>query len=141
MPVSSKTHLTFAQTLLNMPETGRLALDVALHMGTLLALLVYFAPRIVRLFRDLFRSDPTQHGPALATVLAIVIGTIPAGVIGYLLRDKLDALFANITYSAVFLLVTGCVLFATRWSHEKKTGVGWLDGLIVGCAQAVALLP
>jgi len=141
LPVSSSAHLTFAEQLLSVPKDGRLALDILLHLGTVLALLVFFAGRIVRLFGDLFRPDSTRRAAAGRMLLAIAIGTIPAGVIGYLLRDKLDAVFANITYSAVFLLITGCVLFATRWSREKKTGVGWLDGLIVGCAQAVALLP
>lgn len=141
LPVSSSAHLTFAEQLLSIPKDGRLALDVLLHLGTLLALLVFFAGRIVKLVGDLFRSDPTRHAPARRMLLAIAIGTIPAGVIGYLLKDKLDVVFETTTYSAVFLLVTGIVLFATRWSHERKTGVGWLDGLIVGCAQAVSLLP
>jgi undecaprenyl-diphosphatase len=141
LPVSSSAHLTFAEHILSVPKEGRLALDVLLHLGTLLSLLVFFATRIVRLAGDLFRPDPTRQPAARRILLAIVIGTVPAGVIGYLLSDKLDIVFETTTYSAVFLLVTGCVLFATRWSKERKTGVGWLDGLVVGCAQAVSLLP
>ena len=141
LPVSSTAHLTFLEQLFALPAEGRLMLDVFLHLGTVLALLVFFAGRIARLIGDLFRPDPARRARAWRLVLAIVIGTIPAGIAGYLLKDRLEAVFATTLWSALFLLVTGCVLFATRWAQEKRSTAGWFDGLVVGAAQAVALLP
>jgi undecaprenyl-diphosphatase len=142
LPVSSSAHLTFAEHLFGIPASWRLTYDVLLHLGTTFALLVYFAPKLRQVIVALFSPNQHKRRENWTLVLAIAVGTIPAALAGVLLRDRLEALFARPVYSAFALLVTGVVLFCTR----KKTGderrsINWRAGLVVGMAQAFALLP
>jgi undecaprenyl-diphosphatase len=141
LPVSSSAHLTFAEQLFKFPADGRLSYDVLLHLGTTLALLVFFGRRIVQIVAGLFSADTPTRKTNWNLVLVIAVGTVPAGVIGYLVRHKIDTVFADVRYSAAFLLVTGVMLFLTRKRDGQRTSITWQDGLIIGAAQAIALLP
>jgi undecaprenyl-diphosphatase len=141
LPVSSTAHLTFVESLWKVPENSRLAYDVALHLGTTLALLVFFGRRIGSIAAGLFGSMPNERRNNGDLVLAIVIGTIPAVLAGFFARNRLNAVFADPIYSALFLLITGLVLFLTRGSAGERSAVTWRDGLVIGAAQAIALLP
>jgi undecaprenyl-diphosphatase len=84
-----------------------------------------------------------REEPGFALALLIVLGSVPAGVVGVAFKDALEALFEKPTVVAGALLVTGTILFATRYA-PKQVGdgrVNWLSAVIVGCAQAVAILP
>jgi undecaprenyl-diphosphatase len=141
LPVSSSAHLTFAEQLFNIPSEWRVSYDVLLHLGTTLALVVFFFRRIIRIVGGMFSPDHPTRQTNWNLVLTIAVATIPAAIAGYLLKEKIDALFETPLYSAVFLLVTGLVLFLTRRTCGERTAITWADGLVIGVAQAIAILP
>ena len=74
----------------------------------------------------------------------VVLGTIPAGLVGVLFEEQIEAFFGNALLVGVALLVTGCVLFATRWSRPRGDGIESVSAakaLLIGVAQAVAIVP
>jgi len=153
LPVSSSGHLVAARTLLGM-EDAPLLLEVSLHFGTLLAILVVFRNEIIHLVADAVRgvglllggTPPDQvkeRAPSAPMALAVVVGTLPAAAAGLLFHDRIEGLFAGkLAFSGSMMLVTGCILLAARFlGTGERLRVGPPAGLLVGLAQACALLP
>jgi len=133
LPVSSSGHLVIADTLFGSNEPG-VAFDAFVHGATLLAVLVYFRRRIVRIAVD--RSWPY--------VAKIVVGTIPAGVVGVLFESAIERTFASPWLVVVTLVGTGGILLSLYALPEKRTEVeepSYLQAWWIGCAQMVAILP
>lgn len=149
LPISSSAHLLLVPWIFGWHHLG-LEFDVALHIGTLLAVLIYFRRDFLQLILDLFRSL-LRTPPAAAEkstdarlAWAIVIGTIPAAVIGGLFGDALEEAFRSPVVTVVTLSVFGLfLLLADRYGRRERSvgSVGWRDGLLIGCAQALALIP
>ena len=161
LPISSSAHLLIVPWLFGWEAPG-LAFDAALHLGTLLAVLVYFA----REFWGLALAIPTAlRRPGIAVAAAdatddrsrnarllwlIVIGSLPAAIAGLLFEDRIDAAFHGdnqtraVVIVAIAMMALGLVLFLAerRARHERPLGdVRWADALIIGVAQAMALMP
>jgi undecaprenyl-diphosphatase len=138
LPISSSGHLVLSQELLKRwsgQDVGGhddLALDVALHVGTLGSILVVY-------FKDLLKIFQTPRIIAL-----VVAGTIPAAVVGLTLKSKIEATFQNPLIVGVCLLITaGLLLAGQNWERVKLT-LGQMpfgSAFIIGLFQAVALLP
>jgi len=153
LPVSSSGHLVIAQSLLGvkLEGGGLLAFDVCLHFGTLLAVLVFFRNEIVQIVSSYFKSASDERPSRGFSVrearrlgLYIIIGTIPAAIAGPLLNDFFEGLVSNAISAAFMLLITGAILWGTRWVGYNVRGVmqiGWVRTLIIGCAQALAIIP
>lgn len=153
LPVSSSGHLVIAQSLLGikLEGGGLLAFDVCLHFGTLLAVLVFFRREVGQIIASYFRrvtDEKPEKGfgvrQARRLGLLIVVGTIPAAIIGVLLNDFFERLVSNAMSAAFMLLVTGAILWGTRWVSAGSIGVmrmGFVRSLLVGCAQALAIIP
>jgi undecaprenyl-diphosphatase len=159
IPVSSSAHLIIVPWLLGWPEPG-LAFDVALHMGTLLALVLYFWKDLLDLIaaalRGLVARKPLAE-PHSRLAWAIAIGTIPAVIAGALFDDPLEAFFHTrvdtgtpadarlpIVLIAVLLAGLGVLLWLAerRARHVRDLGqLSLRDGVLIGLAQALALLP
>jgi len=136
LPVSSSGHLVLVPWLLGWPAPG-LAFDVVVHWGTALAVIVYFWRDWVNIVKEA-RFFPKN----LASL--ILLGTLPAALLGYLLEDFFEGMFARPVAAAGFLLVTATLLAATEWLGRRERDLDkltWLDALIVGLAQALAILP
>ena len=141
LPVSSSGHLVLAQELLsgfNMPAA---AFDVLLHGGTLAAVLVYFRDDLVQMAHDMAR--PSERGWRLPALL--VIGSIPAGVVGVFLSEMIEPLFSAPRVASVGLLVTGCIL-AAAWrirgrGHRTLADITMSGAILIGLAQALAIVP
>ena len=154
LPVSSSAHLVFVQRLLGMREP-ELVLDVVLHGGTLLAVLIFFRARIAGILRGLGRGLSQWGrggGPGGAwraeegfrTAALIMLASIPVALAGSLMEGFFERLFGSPVFAAGMLLVTGIVLFSTRWLKSGTRSLGglrWQDALLAGCAQAAALFP
>ena len=149
LPISSSAHLLLVPWIFGWHHLG-LEFDVALHIGTLLAILIYFRRDFLELTRDLFRSlsrTPPAPGaePGDARLAwAIVVGTIPAAVIGAPFGSALEEIFRSPVVTVVTLSVFGLfLLLADRYGRRERNvgSVGLRDGLLIGCAQAVALIP
>lgn len=140
LPVSSSAHLALVPRLTGWPDQG-LAYDVALHMGTLLALVLYF-------WRDWFRLTRAglsrQAGPDRRLFWGLVLATFPAVVVGLLFEDRVEELFRGPRSIAFFLALFGVLLAAAdRFGRGEKTtdSIGWRGCLLIGVAQALAVMP
>lgn len=141
IPVSSSGHLVLLHDWLGVEQTG-LAFDVALHAGTLLALVIFFRKDLGRLITSIFKGGDQRK-------LAIILGvaTIPAVIAGFFLDDLAETTFRSTTLVAINLI--GIALFmlaAERYyrRHQAKTKLEKVtpkQGLAVGLAQALAIVP
>ena len=135
LPVSSSGHLVLIPALLDR-EGPDLATSAMLHLGTLAAVLVYY------------RSDISEMAkfdrPGRRTITLIVIGTIPAAVLGLAFEDKVEELISEPRVVAGMLIVTGIILLSTRMitlGVRTFSHIGPLDSVLIGLAQASALIP
>lgn len=141
LPISSSGHLILVPLFLGWPDHG-LAFDAAVHLGTALALACYFAPELVRLTAGAARGDPADRG----LILAVAVATLPAALAGVALEDVVETRLRSATVVALSLIGWGLVLFwadrrARRARVAELRAVGLGRSLLVGCAQALALVP
>ena len=137
LPVSSTAHLTLAENLL-LHQSMPLAFDVLLHVGTLLALLVYFRADLARIFRGLLGRDPEGRGLAGWLLVAMV----PTVVFGFATRAAKEAAKAHLWIYGVCLLLTALMLFSANERAKARSGrgvagLGWLDALAIGSIQGL----
>jgi len=145
LPVSSSGHLVFFQSLFGLEEP-QVAFDVMLHLGTLLAVVVYLRADISQILQGTWEwVKGRREGEEKAKLLLwIVVATVPTGLMGILFRDWVESLFSRPQAVGLMLLVTGGVLWLTRTvkKNEKTAGkIGVMDALIIGIAQGVAIIP
>jgi undecaprenyl-diphosphatase len=158
LPISSSAHLIIVPWLLGWEPFG-LAFDVALHLGTLAATLIYFRrdlwamlTGVLGSWRQLLRGR-LPHDPMGRLGLYIALGSVPAAVVGLLAKSAIDEYFhqdpisrAALAISALMLIVMGLLLGAADRYGARHDGrsfhtLGLRDALLVGLAQAFALLP
>ncbi|MCB2202115.1 undecaprenyl-diphosphate phosphatase [bacterium] len=137
LPVSSSGHLVLAQALLGVKEPG-VSFEVLAHLGTLLSVLVYFRARIFKLVQSLYTPSMKVERKV---ILFLIIGTIPAGIVGVLLKDFFESLFSEPLITSVMLLVTGCILLTTRFVPKGEKPVAASSSILMGIGQALAIMP
>ena len=145
LPISSSAHLSLAPWLFGWESPG-LPFDVALHVGTLIAVLWYFWREWVTLGRAALQLVATRRIETVEQkrVLLLVVATIPAAVAGLLLEEYAETVFRAPIITAITLIVMGVLLWAAdRWLPRGRTldTLGWRDAVLIGCAQALALVP
>jgi undecaprenyl-diphosphatase len=163
LPVSSSGHLVIFPWLFDW-DSGGLQFDAALHLGTLAAVFVYFAKDIARMLAAipyalmnvrslLFRSaEDDEHPQSEARLgLLIVIATLPGLIAGLLFQGPIDDFFhadevsnRAIAVIATMLIVVGVVLWLAERAGQRRMQIGgmrWPDAFVIGCAQALALIP
>jgi undecaprenyl-diphosphatase len=145
LPVSRSAHLALAPYFLNFQDPG-LAFDVALHFGTLVALVWYFRVEWIEMIRSTFTVMRTRRIESVheRRALYLVVATIPAGIGGLLLEDYAESTFRSPVLIATTLAVMGVVLWAVdRYSARARAldELTMRDAIIVGLAQVVALVP
>ena len=139
LPISSSAHLVLLPYFRGMEYQG-LAFDVMLHAATLLAVLLYFAKDWLHLIKDGLTKPTSKEG---RTLWYLAAATVPAGVAGLLLNDWAENTFRNPLMIAVCLMVFACLL----WWADRKGGknecqeVTFKTLMIIGCAQALAIMP
>ncbi|MFT5337984.1 MAG: undecaprenyl-diphosphatase [Luteibaculaceae bacterium] len=138
LPVSSSGHIELAKGVFGTEIKEGLLTTVVLHAGTALSTIFVFRKDILELISGVFRFEK----PALNFALLIVISMIPAGVIGILFEDELEALFSgNLFLVGWCLLITGVLLFVSERVPSGTEKVGIKQAVIIGLAQAFAILP
>ena len=145
LPVSSSGHLVFFQSVFGLAEP-QLAFDVMLHLGTLLAVIVYFRTDVARILLGTWAWVRGRRGgeSEAKLLLWIVVASIPTGLMGVLLKDWFESLFSMPKTVGLMLLVTGLLLWLTRFAGRKQKTrgeMGVLDALVIGIAQGVAIIP
>lgn len=142
LPVSSSAHLVLVPDLMgwDLPSTS---FDLVLHLGTLVSVVVYFWRDLVEIIRAFARPDEAGR-PLRRLGALLIIGTVPAAVIGGLFQSKFEEIFNQPTEVAVFLLITGVLLVAAEAAARKRRHIKDLktvDAALIGLAQAVAIAP
>ena len=137
LPISSSGHLVLSQEILGVNQPG-VTFEVLLHLGSLVAVVVYFRARIVMLVRSLFTKSYTEGRLLIGLLL---IGTVPAGLAGFLFRDFFERTFSDPIVTAFMLLVTGLILLSTRLAKPAHKKTGLLGAIIMGIGQALAIMP
>ncbi|MDK2897471.1 MAG: undecaprenyl-diphosphatase [Candidatus Atribacteria bacterium] len=129
-PVSSSAHLLLLRPILSLGEAN-LWLDVILHGGTWLAVIIYLIPHYSRII---------NYPPIL---LKIIVATIPAGLSGLLLEEIIENQFREQwIYSVLLLIILGIVFIYAREKGDKSLeSISWLEALFIGLAQSLALFP
>jgi undecaprenyl-diphosphatase len=145
LPISSSAHLALAPWAFGWPEPG-LAFDVALHVGSLVALLWYFRAEWIVMARAALSIAVTRRVETVEQrrVILLVIATIPGGIAGLLLEKKAETAFRAPALTAAALIVMGAVLWIVdaRASRDRTLdSFTNRDALLAGCAQAFALIP
>ncbi|MFH0990985.1 MAG: undecaprenyl-diphosphate phosphatase [bacterium] len=150
LPVSSSGHLVLASNLLHVAKTNDITFEVFVHFGTLLSVTLVFWKDIVGITDSTVKAftgmkfskeyyDASEH---FRLGLLILLGSIPAAVIGIGFKEQIEAAFTDPKLVAVMLVVTGLILFLTRFAKPVEgKSVSPLSSVLIGVAQAFAILP
>ncbi len=145
LPISSSGHLVIGSEILNYHNPG-IAFEVFLHCGTLVAVIIVFRKDLLTMIRSIFVSPSIrQTDPRLNRFFHwnfyVVVATLPAVVFGLWLKNSIDQIFDNILITFGMLAITGTIMLLTRYIHEKGTPLNGPRALIIGMAQALAIMP
>jgi undecaprenyl-diphosphatase len=146
LPVSSSAHLILARAFFGweMPAEEGLAFDVALHIGTLAAIVLFFRVEITKMVLALPALFSRTDDPAVRTMRMIAVGTVPVVIVGIAFNDFIEQVLRTPAVAGGALAV-GAVLMlvAERLSARTRTeaSMKWHDALLIGCAQSAALIP
>ncbi len=143
LPISSSAHLILVPRITDWPDQG-LAFDVAVHAGTLSAVVIYFRIELKKMVIEWLGSLRGTHTPDSRLAWAVLLGTIPVGLAGLLFQDVISEHLRTPLVIAVTTIFFGILLWLadlnknlTRDEHSLQ----WKDVLIIGVAQAIALIP
>jgi undecaprenyl-diphosphatase len=146
LPVSSSAHLILARAFFGWetpPQLG-LAFDVALHLGTLSAIVLFFRPELTAMTAavpSMFTSDTGDYGRLLWRIAA---GTVPVVIVGLLFNDMIEQTLRTPAVAAGALAVGAVAMLAAERLGPRsrtETSLSWLEAVLIGCAQASALVP
>lgn len=129
LPISSSGHLVLAQHFLGRSLAGGITFEVVVHFGSLFSILVYFRERIWTMVTN------------ARAVGLILISMVPAGLVGLLFKDTIEAWFQNPVFVSGALMVTGTLLYSTKFVPEARGPVTPMRAFGLGLAQAFAILP
>ena len=153
LPISSSGHLAlleqleFIKNLMNNPSAEiNLLINVSLHVATLIAVIIYMRKDILQIiigfFTGLIKRD--FKNPHFLAGIYVLIASVPAAFFGFLLKDFFEQVFSSVTAVLIFLIINGFILIAANKIPSKgrkleEAGIG--RSILVGCCQAVAILP
>ncbi|MFW6139945.1 MAG: undecaprenyl-diphosphate phosphatase [Acidobacteriota bacterium] len=142
-PISSSGHLVLAQNLLGLKEP-QLLVDVMLHFGTVISLLIFLRKEIAEIIISLIRffKKPSikTKDPDIVLVFSLIMASIPTFLIGYFFRRPLESLFGSAKVVSLALMVTALFLFFTKYARKKKVKIP-LHPVIIGVLQGAAIVP
>jgi undecaprenyl-diphosphatase len=139
LPVSSSGHLELGKYLLDINAEKSLMFTVVVHGATVLSTIVVFHKDIFNLFKGLFAfkwNEETQY------IFKLAVSMIPVAIVGLFFKDEVEALFTgNIIFVGSMLLVTSAMLTFTYFAKSNTRNITFLDSLVIGVAQALAVIP
>lgn len=145
LPVSSSAHLLIVPKLLGFPDQG-LDMDVAAHLGTLLAVLVYFRKDVAGVISGGLHLLARQQSAGGIVAANLLVATLPVVVTGYLIHDHFLTLVRNVNLLIVVNAVFAIIMwlserFAPKYKHKQVPGMVLWEALVIGLAQALAVVP
>lgn len=124
----------------------QLFFDVMVHFGTLLAVIIYFRRDLIGILRGIgstfIKRGKNEEGSIL--LIWILVASLPTGLMGIFFKDWFESLFVQPKTVGGMLLVTGTILYLTRWAQKEGrnlTTMRWIDAILVGVAQGIAIIP
>jgi len=144
LPVSSSGHLVLTSQLLDFREQG-VIFDVCVHLGTLLSVCIVFRRELFAMCCAPFqlaagkRDEHIQH--YFLWDVYVVIATLPAVIVGLFFKERIELLFHSSLVVYVMLAVTGTIMITARYLPQRNAGMNWYRAILVGSAQAMAILP
>ena len=144
LPVSSSGHLEIGQALLGTSGEENLTFAIIVHTATVLSTLVILWQEVAQLFRGTFTT--LRWNTEKDYVAKILVSMIPVFMVGMFFKDQVEAFFGNgLLLVGICLLITAVLLALSEWLQSKRQGtgheVGYKDAIIIGIAQACAVLP
>jgi undecaprenyl-diphosphatase len=146
IPVSSSGHLVIAKALLNDNVLNDLNFEIIVNFGSLIAILLIFRKDLIEIIHDFFYYIKTKEEKYYANfkyAWLIVIGSVPAGIAGLLLKDKIESVLSGVKIVGFALLITSLFLFLVKDYKGKKTdnSISVSNALVIGFFQVLALFP
>jgi undecaprenyl-diphosphatase len=149
LPISSSAHLVLVPYLFgwHIPEAQVFPFDVLVQLGTLMAVIIYFWKDLWAVIKGFFKAlvDKKPFGSVEARLgWYLILATIPAGLAGMLIKDKVEAAFSSVTATALFLFLTALLLVLAEVFGKRTRELpelNWLDALVIGVFQILSLFP
>ena len=139
LPVSSSGHLELGKAILNVNPEKSLMFTVLVHGATVLSTIVVFYKDIWRLLKGLFAF---QWNEETSYIVKIIISMIPVALLGFFFKEEVESFFSgNIRFVGSMLIVTAALLALTYFRKTNQRKVGFLNSILIGIAQAIAVLP
>lgn len=139
LPVSSSGHLEIVKSLFGVDPEASFYFTVMVHGATVLSTLLVFRREIAALAIGAFKF---KYNEETSYLLKIILSMIPVGIAGLLLKDPIERLFdGNLVFIGFMLLITSGLLAIAHFIKKKDRNIGYLDALIIGIAQAIAVIP
>ena len=139
LPVSSSGHLALAKHFLGLESPGA-SLELFLHGGTLLSVIIFYRRKLLSLIGGVLKFERTS----LLYALWVLLSMVPAGILYAIGGDELEKTYDSPLFVSGMICVTGALLlslFVITGRAERKRSFGWSDALLMGLAQAIAMLP
>ncbi|PYP14925.1 MAG: undecaprenyl-diphosphatase [Gemmatimonadetes bacterium] len=139
LPVSSSGHLSLLRALtgLHLTDETFVFVAVTLHVATLCSVLVVYGRRLLQIVVGTLRGNPGERRYAVL----LVVGTVPGALLGALFHERFEQAFGSLLFIGGAFIVTGLILWSTRWAKVKPEPLTVGGALQIGLAQAVAIFP
>ena len=139
LPVSSSGHLALLRSLTSMQisDDAFVFVAVTLHVATLCSVLVVYGPKLWQVIVGTLRGN----APDRRYAILLIVGSIPGAVLGALFHERFEAAFGSLRFIGVAFIVTGLILWSTRWARARAEPLTVGGALQIGLAQAVAIFP
>lgn len=131
LPVSSSGHLALMQNIFGFQN---LEFDVFLHIASMLAVILIF-------WKDIINILDLRKRENLIYILLIILALVPASIAGLFFKEAIEKSFSNLAYLGIFFIISGILVYSTKFAKEIKENITWFDSLFIGVFQAVAVLP
>ena len=135
LPISSSGHLVIGNYLLDI-KNNNILFEVMVHLGTLLAIIYYYKLELIKISKECINKDKQ----AINYVILILVATLPAVFVGLFFNSEVKS-FYNINSVSYCLLITGVIIFSSKFSNQKSINLNYMNAIIIGIGQAFAILP
>lgn len=141
LPISSSGHLILFRDILNLNVEYGLSYDAVLQLATTLAILTYFRKDIYKLFIDFLKLISVREVGDRIMLIAVIVGTIPAIILGLLLEEYMDTIFRSSNVVALTLFLGGLLMLLAEKVAKQTEKISVKKGLVIGLFQSLALIP
>lgn len=145
IPVSSSGHLVIFNSLLNVEELNDLNFEIFVNFGSFIAIFFFYRKEIINIIKDFFmyiKTKEKKYEINYKYAWLIVIGTIPAGIVGIIAKDIIESI-SSVKIVGISLLITAIMLFMVKdiKGKKEKKDMTFMDALVIGLFQVIALFP